>query len=257
MDLKRAILKAIVDQKENGKTSILIEILQRNPKFQTLNDDQFSEIVWQLVAEGLVFLDTPHPQYRFWEWKASQKGIKVTNSNIDYEPDDPERYLQTLRKQIPELDEQVLLYAKEALGAYEGQCYLASTVMLGVASERAFQTLGEAFASWSCLPAEEQQNFLKVFNNRKRTYVDKFQEFRKRIEPRKDNIPSELSDNMALTLDSVLDLLRTNRNEAGHPTGKRFDQDEVYINLQIFARLLKKLYAFRDFFLTRDRQALL
>jgi hypothetical protein len=59
---------------------------------------------------------------------------------------------------------------------------------------------------------------------------------------------------MALTLDSVLDLLRINRNEAGHPTGRKVDRDEAYINLQMFARYLQKLYALRTFFLGSGTQ---
>jgi hypothetical protein len=58
---------------------------------------------------------------------------------------------------------------------------------------------------------------------------------------------------MALTLDSVLDLLRITRNEAGHPTGRRVDSNEAYINLQMFGRYLTKLYDLRAFFLAKPR----
>lgn len=58
---------------------------------------------------------------------------------------------------------------------------------------------------------------------------------------------------MSLTLDSVLDLLRITRNEAGHPTGRVVDRDEAFINLQMFARYLKKLYQLRAFFRQSQR----
>ena len=55
---------------------------------------------------------------------------------------------------------------------------------------------------------------------------------------------------MALTLDSVLDLLRIYRNQAGHPTGKHVSRDDAFITLQMFARYLQKLYTLRSFFET-------
>ena len=78
----------------------------------------------------------------------------------------------------------------------------------------------------------------------------KFEEFRKRIEPRKVDLPDELADGMSLTFDAVLDLLRIRRNDAGHPTGKPVLREDQYISLQMFARYLQRLYQFRAFFLS-------
>ena len=103
------------------------------------------------------------------------------------------------------------------------------------------------------LPREEAAKFAQVFASSRQTYINKFLEFRRRIEPRKDQLPQEFSDNMALTLDSVLDLLRITRNEAGHPNGRIVDRDEAYINLQMFARYLVKLYALRAWFVENAR----
>src|SRR6266704_2585301 len=64
----------------------------------------------------------------------------------------------------------------------------------------------------------------------------------------KPGLPPELAENMSLSLDSVLDLLRVARNEAGHPTGRKVDRGEAYINLQMFARYLETLVGFRSFF---------
>jgi len=76
----------------------------------------------------------------------------------------------------------------------------------------------------------------------------KFNEFRKRVEPHKPELPAHLSDGMALTMDAVLDLLRINRNDAGHPTERTIDREGAFISLQMFARYLQKLYAFKAFF---------
>jgi hypothetical protein len=73
----------------------------------------------------------------------------------------------------------------------------------------------------------------------------KFSEFRKRIEPKKPDLPNEFSDSMALDLDAVADLLRVSRNDAGHPTGHRIDEASAYINLQLFARYIEKMMKLR------------
>jgi hypothetical protein len=250
--LRRAILEVLATSGVNHRWGwgrhYFFEALQRKVPEQ-LGPRQVMEILWQLVAEGLVFIDYTQPAAENWEWALSERGRRLVETEADYEPDDPEGYLEALRSKIPDLDELVLLYTHEALMAYEARCYLASTVMLGVASERAFQLLGEAFASW--LPKEEAEKFRKTFDNPRNNYITKFKEFRKRIEPRKRDIPPEFSDNMALNLDSIQDLLRINRNEAGHPTGRRIDRGEAYSNLKVFAYHLAKIYALKTFFIAK------
>jgi hypothetical protein len=217
-----------------------------------LTPQQLMEALWLLASEGLVYVDYTQDAPTNWRWALTERGSRLAASTDEYEPDDPEGYLKSLRANVSDLDELVLLYAQEALAAYQAGCYLASSVMLGVASERTFQLLGEACAPW--LPELEERKFREVFDSARRNYVDKFVEFRRRIEPKKGDLPAEFSDNMELTLNSVLDLLRIARNEAGHPTGRRFDRDEAYINLQVFARYLRKLYSLRAFFLTQVRE---
>ncbi|MEA2490607.1 MAG: hypothetical protein QOH21_2399 [Acidobacteriota bacterium] len=212
--------------------------------------------LWQLVAEGLMFIDftrgNEHPTNwsdspEFWIWVLTNRGERLARAAAeDVEPDDPEGYLTLLQKRVPDLDAQVLTYLGEALRAYGSGCHTASTVMLGVASERAFQLLGEAFKKW--LPQKESEAFAETFDNVKRNYINKFEEFRRRIEPKKGQIPPEFSDNMALNLDSIADMLRVDRNDAGHPTGRVFDADEAYINLQVFARYVVKMDGLRRFF---------
>jgi hypothetical protein len=87
-----------------------------------------------------------------------------------------------------------------------------------------------------------------MLDNPRTNYYSKFLEFRKRIESHKPDLPVELADNMALTLDSVLDLLRIYTNDSGHPTGKRMERDDAFLSLQMFAVYLQKLYALKAFF---------
>lgn len=92
-----------------------------------------------------------------------------------------------------------------------------------------------------------KSNFEQVLDG-KANYVAKFAEFRKRIEPIKATLPDEYAAGMALMLDSVVDLLRVNRNEAGHPTGRKVDRNDCFTNLQMAARYLKKLHGLKAHF---------
>jgi hypothetical protein len=85
-------------------------------------------------------------------------------------------------------------------------------------------------------------------NNPRANYSAKFEEFRKRIEPRKTQLPAALQEGLDIWLNSVADLLRATRNDAGHPTGRAMDRDDQFINLQMFARYLLKLYGLKAFF---------
>jgi hypothetical protein len=201
--------------------------------------------LWQMLSDGLVWINYQQSAPENWQWKLTERGIRAAKDK-DYDPDDPESFLLRLRQRIQDLDDLVIRYTSEAVHSYHSACYLACAVMVGVASERAFQLLGEAFVSWP--PAGGAEAFQRIFESPRQNYVAKFREFRKALEPQRANLPADLRDNLALTLDSVLDLLRVMRNEAGHPTGREIDRDEAYVDLQMLARYLQTLYRLRAHF---------
>jgi len=106
------------------------------------------EALWGLVADGLVYLD-PSGQGSGtdnWQWKLSADGRAAAGGGA-WEPRDPEGYLSRLRREAPGLDDLAVRYVREALRAFNARCYLACSVMLGVASEQAFRGLAEAFVA--------------------------------------------------------------------------------------------------------------
>lgn len=244
--------RSVLNRLRSGDRRITFVHQDLRDQFPQLGQQQLVAELWACLAERLVFLAADcDNSFGNWDWMLTNRGRQLIDSTEDYEPRDVDRYLNILRHRIPNIDPLIATYVREALAAYSAECCLASSVMLGVASERAFQLLGEAFADW--LPVTESQKFREIFDRPRQTYISKFLEFRRRVEPLKDQLPEEFSENMALTLDSVLNLLRITRNEAGHPTGRRVDDDEAYINLQMFGRYLKKLYDLRAFFVSNPR----
>ena len=236
MEIRRAILELLagprIDARLGQGKHYFFESLE-NRLGQDYNRHLAIQEVWQMIGDGLIYIDLETSSPDNWKLVLSEKGQHIIESGDDFSPYDPEEYLARLRKRIPLLDETVALYASESLRSFNADCYLSTLVMLGVASEKAFLLLAEAFATW--LPDRQSEKLLSIIQDQKQNVIAKFTAFRKRIEPCKPKLPPEFADNMALTLDSVFDLIRIYRNESGHPTGKRPDKGDAFITLQMFA----------------------
>jgi hypothetical protein len=117
--------------------------------------------------------------------------------------------------------------------------------MLGVASEAAFLEMIYEGRNWLGISDEK---FVTLFENRKITYSKKIQETKKVFERRKNDLPEFFSDSYSLCFDSLLDLYRLTRNDAGHPTGKEIHRDDQYTALHMFGRYIQRLYLMKSFF---------
>jgi hypothetical protein len=221
-------------------------VLKECPKDNQPSHEIIAQTLWSLVGRGLIYIDMWQPAPENWEWLLTDAGTEAAKDE-QFNPDDPERFIARLRLNIPDMSDLVAIYADEAVRCYTHACYLASAVMLGVASEAAFIEMAEASIYWL---QSAGVTLKRILDDPRQPYVKKFEEFRKRIEPRKADLPDNLADGMSLTFDAVVDLLRVQRNDAGHPTGKPVSREDQYISLQMFGRYLQRLYQFRAFFLS-------
>jgi hypothetical protein len=199
------------------------------------------EALYGLLADGLVYIDPDLQAPDNWRCKLSERGLKVVSGG-PWEPHDPEGYLRRLRRQIPTLHPTAYQYMQEALQAFNAGCYLACSVMLGVAAEQVFLEVAEAMVA--ALPSAEKLR--KELDNPKSSQHARFQALRARLEPLRNTLPDDLGD--SLTMDAVADLLRITRNEAGHPHGRVIDEDTAYTHLQMAARYLGKMTALAEHF---------
>jgi len=208
-------------------------------------NDQITQTLWALLGKGIIYIDISQPAPENWEWCLTNAGEKSA-SDEQFNPDDPERYLERLKNNVPELSSLVYQYTNEAVNCYYNESYLASAVMLGAASEAVFLELAEASIPW----LEGSGDGLQVIlENPRQPYVNKFREFRKRLESRKLQLPTEIADKLSITFDSLLDQYRLVRNEIGHPSGKTITREDQYISLQMFGRYLQTVYKMKSFFL--------
>jgi hypothetical protein len=177
-----------------------------------------------------------------WALRLTPAGVAALKDE-DYNPDDAPGYLAKLAKDVPGLGDIATMYLREALRSYAARSYLAATVMLGVASEAAILDMAERLTEYYGDTA-----LRATLRDPRIPYSRKFQEVRKRLETRKSELPADVTDGMSLTFDSILDLLRINRNDAGHPTGKHFGRDDCFIALRMAIRYLRKIIALTTFF---------
>ncbi|HEY4897562.1 MAG TPA: hypothetical protein VII01_15940 [Solirubrobacteraceae bacterium] len=204
------------------------------------------EAIQGLQGNGLLFLD-PAGQggaasFDNWRWRLSEDGRAAARSE-SWEPRDPQRYLARLRDRAPTLDPVADMYVTEALRSFNARCFLASSVMLGVAAEHVFGRVAEAFVAGAPCDTEKLR---KLLGTQSATYHQRFNEFRKRLEPIRPSLPDGLAD--SITLDAVADLLRVTRNAAGHPSGRRIDEDTAYTHLNMAGVLLAKMLELAEHF---------
>lgn len=234
-DVRRAVLKHLGSGLDSrfGHSCLVATLRQ---KIQCADTD-FWEALWALVGDGLVYLDTAGQGSGTdnWRWRLSADGERVARGGT-WEPRDPDSYLNRIRREIPDLDDLVELYFIEAVQSFNGRCYLATSVMLGVAAERAFLIMAESYAASSMAGA---QAMAKELAKPRSNYFALWTEFRKRIEPVRRDLLDGLAD--ALTLDAIADLIRLTRNEAGHPTGRQIDEDTARVHLTIAPMYLRKI----------------
>ena len=79
--------------------------------------------------------------------------------------------------------------------AFNARCYLASSVMLGAASESVFNALAEAFVAAQDNPS----GAIRTLADTRVTYIQRFEELRRRLEPIRREFPEHLRDGPAWT----------------------------------------------------------
>jgi hypothetical protein len=159
-------------------------------------------------------------------------------------PNDTAGYLARIREAVPQLDNIIEIYLNESVRTYNINQLLSSTITLGCASERALLVLVDTY----------EQTFndklkSKAFSKKTtgKFIKTKFDEFDKAIRAQLHNLPNDLRENYPNTLTGIFQMIRYNRNSAGHPTGKSVDKDTLFANLQVFIPYCRFIYSLIDY----------
>ncbi len=205
--------------------------------------EKVREIINDLVVEGAlmwgVSFQEPGPPWV----KVTKSGEKVL-ADGEPAPHDPDGYLGYLKREVPSIDETILTYVSEALQAYLRGLILSSTVMLGCASEKAFLLLVDAYTKAVTDDSKRARFEKESYGPIKR----KLDAFRAEVPNFRDKLPSNLRDDLEVQLDATFNLIRTTRNDAGHPSGRKVERHLVYANLRLFPPYCKRVYELIQFF---------
>lgn len=126
--------------------------------------------------------------------------------------------------------------------AFRSGCILSATVMLGVGTEHTFLLLLEVIES----SQTHQKTYASVFQER--TILQKLNKFKNILEQNLKSLPTEVKEDLDTHFAGILSVIRTFRNQSGHPTGKVIDREQAFVLLQLFIPYCKKLYQLMGFF---------
>jgi len=188
-----------------------------------------TQTLWELIIQGIL---TPTnldggtggwPSVSFTEY--GKRAITAERPA----PYDPTAFLA----QFPDesTDSIVRFYVEEALGCFRANRYTAAVVMLGAASEKLFDLLLDAF-SISLASEIQRENLAR--RTKDRSITVRYRELRQRLDPKIDQLPDRFHGNFDTNLTSIFNLIRQERNDSGHPTGRAITRDEASSLLNVY-----------------------
>jgi len=204
-----------------ASTGIEIAILQKT----------FFEVIEELKDKKILvagYMGIAYDQYHLW---ITDYGIKCLNENMEFIYD-PEGFIEGLKNKVPDIDSVAMLYFIECVTAFRQNLILSSTVCIGACSEKIILNLIDNYVS-----STYGDRFKNKIHNKK-TINEKFDEFYNSVINSKDSYKTELPEieDYLDKVSVVFKNIKENRNDAGHPTGKSFDIDELESFIRLFIK---------------------
>lgn len=206
------------------------------PSLSGNDSELFLEVFWSLFREGIITLGLNDSNREFPFFRVTQFGGRVISHQQAYFFYDVSSYERIVRSEVPAIDDTTVLYLKEAMQSFRAGCILASSVMLGVATEHTFLTLVEK--------VEQSPTYSATFANvaSERTILQKVNKFKNILDQQARQLPPDVKEDLDTQFAGILSIIRTFRNQSGHPTGKIVDREQAYVLLQLFIPYCKKMY---------------
>lgn len=208
-----------------------------------------TNVLWDLIVEGIVRPGTGDGRaYDFPNIHLTEYGRqKLKDARTPYDPDS---YLTRLKADIPKLDQTILVYLDECLKVFRVGCTRSAAICLGVASEKAFILVIDSYTDY--LGEPDRMTFRKKIDGQ--SINQQFEAFKNKYEGSlKTSLPREVKENLATSLYGIFNLIRNQRNDAGHPTGEPLDRENVYASIVAFPNQLKHMFGLIDW-LVKNQQ---
>ena len=201
---------------------------------------RINDIFWDFIIEGIIRpgLGNGTGNNGLSHYHVTEYGKKQIEHGVG-SPHDPDGYLSLLESNVPKIDPVILNCITECLRTFRIGCLLSSAVMIGCASEQALLILLDSYAT--ALPTAQSESFRKKIEGK--FIKTQYDEFTKRLNGHlRALLPKELDDGLANILLGVFEMIRAERNDAGHPTGKTPSREIAFANISVFPGYLKRIY---------------
>lgn len=178
------------------------------------------------LAWGLDFNNAQPPFFH-----TTDQGRKALK-NLTRDPANPDGYLSHL-SEVATLNDVAQSYISEALRTYGADCYKATAVMIGAASESMILEVRDTLVSRL---RESKSSLPKDLDNRNlKNVIDALY---KQFQAHKHQMSNSLAESVELYWSAFTGQIRRARNDAGHPTSiDPVTQEIVHASLLIFPEL--------------------
>ena len=213
-----------------------------NPSLSNADREIFLEVFWGLFREGVTTLGMNDSNRQFPFFRVSAFGQRILANQDTYFFHDVSSYEAMIRKEVREVDPVTLVYLKEAMQAFRAGAILASSVMLGVATEHTFLLMLEiavANTTWGT-------KFNKA--NNERMILTKVTKFKDVLDGNLTALTPQIREDLDTHFAGILSIVRNFRNQSGHPSGHIISREQCYVLLQLFVPYAKKMYQLQEFF---------
>jgi hypothetical protein len=227
---------------DDSSTSSFVEFdpHQLRNRFRVLAN----EVMWQLLIQGVITVgvNASNPNLPFF--RITDYGQKVLEAER-FIPHDAAGYLEDLKSVTGVVATDVAIaYVEEALSCFNSGCHVASVLLLGVAAESVFNHMCDIVRT-SLKDNNEQKRLDPQLpaKPRHRWIVQKYENLPKNV--RREQLPESLD----MTLTSLYDLIRRQRNELGHPQDKppELSREEAFIFFRLLPGFVSDAQAFAKY----------
>jgi hypothetical protein len=200
------------------------------------DSEVFLELFWDLFRQGIITLGYNDSNREFPFFRITSFGKNLLEGQNPYFFHDVSTYEKVIISSIPQIEPITLIYLKEAMQAFMSGCLLSSSVMLGVATEHSFLRLLEV--------VESNTTWGSLFKNAisQKTILPKLNKFKNILDQNSNILPSDVKEDLDTNFSGIISMIRTFRNESGHPSGRIISREQCYILLQLFIPCCKKIY---------------
>lgn len=212
------------------------------PSLSRRDSNLLLEVFWGLFREGIVTLGADDHNREFPWFRLTDFGRKLAEGGEPYFFHDVSSYEAIVRAQVPKIDQVTMVYLKEAMQDFKAGCLLSASVMLGVAAEHTFEKLLETIEH----AGTHHATFRNVYEQR--TALRRLNKFKNILDQNPGILPPPVKEDLDTNFAGITSIIRTFRNDSGHPTGKIVSREQCYVLLQLFVTYCKKMYELIDVF---------